>query len=116
MGKWKVTLKDVYGPYRSYLIQDIQHKLNDGRMCDTDTTDIASVFDWQDQPEGAAYWAMARAITEMIEYVDDNPTLKLSDQYTAKITSEGVKVGCETFSHDKIEELYKLSKKARSSK
>lgn len=43
-------------------------------------------------------------------------TLKLNDEYTAEITKEGVKVGCNYFSHKLIENLYKLSLKVQKSK
>lgn len=36
--------------------------------------------------------------------------VKLNDQYTAVINENGVLVGCQTFSFDKVEELYKAVK------
>ena len=44
-----------------------------------------------------------------IELVPDEVTLKLNDSYDAVVTKRGIKVGCQTFSHDILKELYKLS-------
>lgn len=42
-------------------------------------------------------------------------TLKLSNDFTATITKENVKVGCQTFTHNTIKLLYQLSLKAQKS-
>jgi len=42
--------------------------------------------------------------------------LDLNNKYTAIVTKDGVKVGCQIFSHSVIEQLYKLSKKAQNDK
>ena len=40
----------------------------------------------------------------------EKPTeVLLNNDYTAKVTKEGVKVGCQTFSHDAIIKLYEAS-------
>lgn len=39
--------------------------------------------------------------------------LKLSDSYTATVTKDNVKVGCQTFTHNTIKLLYQLSLKAQ---
>jgi hypothetical protein len=45
-----------------------------------------------------------------------NETLELNSEYKAEVTKENIKVGCQTFSHNKVAELYKLSQKALKSK
>ena len=35
-------------------------------------------------------------------------TLKLNNEYTAEVTTEGVRVGCQMFSFEQVEELYKM--------
>jgi hypothetical protein len=42
-----------------------------------------------------------------IELVPDEITLKLNDSYDAIVTKDGIKVGCQTFSHDIVEKLKK---------
>ena len=41
--------------------------------------------------------------------------LRLSSSYTATVSKENVKVGCQTFTHDIIKQLYQLSLKAQKS-
>jgi hypothetical protein len=40
-----------------------------------------------------------------IELVPDEITLKLNDSYDAVVTKDGIKVGCQTFSHDIVDAL-----------
>lgn len=40
-------------------------------------------------------------------------TIKLNDKYNAIITKENITVGCQTFTHEKIAELYTESVKIR---
>lgn len=40
-------------------------------------------------------------------------TLSLNDEYDAEISKDGVKVGCQTFTHEIIDKLHALSKKMR---
>jgi hypothetical protein len=40
-----------------------------------------------------------------IELVPDEITLKLNDKHDAIVTKDGIKVGCQTFSHDIVEKL-----------
>jgi len=42
-----------------------------------------------------------------IELVPDEVTLKLNDKHDAIVTKDGIKVGCQTFSHDIVEKLKK---------
>ena len=42
-----------------------------------------------------------------IELVPDEITLKLNDSYDAVVSKDGIKVGCQTFSHDIVEKLKK---------
>ncbi len=42
-------------------------------------------------------------------------TIKLNDSHTAVVTKQGIKVGCQTFSHAAIKELYETSVKAQNS-
>lgn len=45
-------------------------------------------------------------------FLEDGPTrIKLNDQYTAEVSAAGIKVGCQTFSFEKIEELYRAALK-----
>ena len=54
-------------------------------------------------------------IKDMMEYIPKvEVEVSLNDEYTATVTSEGVKVGCQTFSLDKIEELVQAAKKVKS--
>jgi len=39
----------------------------------------------------------------------------LNSSYTAKITKEGIEVGCQKFTHEQVSELYKISEQAQKS-
>jgi hypothetical protein len=43
-------------------------------------------------------------------------SLQLNDKYAALVTKSGIEVGCQIFTHEKLDELYKLSTEARCSK
>jgi len=40
--------------------------------------------------------------------------LQLNSNHTATVTKKGIRVGCQVFTHETIDTLYELSKKARS--
>lgn len=51
---------------------------------------------------------------EFVEFIDNPHSLipykmKLNEQYDALISEEGIQVGCQTISFEKLMELYKLS-------
>ena len=42
-------------------------------------------------------------------------SVQLNESYEAIVTKDKIKVGCQYFTHDKLEELYKASKEAQKS-
>jgi hypothetical protein len=46
-------------------------------------------------------------------YKDPNIEVVLNDSYTAIVSKDSVKVGCQTFSHEKIKELYEATQKVK---
>lgn len=55
-------------------------------------------------------------VTEALskEISSASPILKLNSEYTAEVTKDVVKVGCQTFTHEKVLELAELVKKVRA--
>ena len=65
-----------------------------------------------------ASWALGPGITHpsieaAIEELNQTRTVRLSDDYTAEVTPEGVKVGCQTFSFEVMDELFKAVEEVR---
>jgi hypothetical protein len=66
--------------------------------------------DWQgsDSPNDFIWETDTLKVIQWLENKVDN-TCKLNDSYTATFESDGIHVGCQKFSYDAIETLYKKS-------
>ena len=70
---------------------------------------------WNSNREGEAIVSLSELVAHVEKELETTKTLKLNDEYSASITKDTVKVGCQTFPSDIVLEMARIVEELRKS-
>ena len=114
--KSKAHARAILGAFQALGYEDTDRKTIDERLRDYPyqagklygVNALGETCSWTPN-SGATHPSIEAAIEDLIP----TRTVRLSDDYTAEVTPEGVKVGCQTFSFEVLDDLFKAVEEVR---